>query len=80
MGEISAEELGRETSEILSRVEAGERVRVSMDRRPVAELVPVGQSLWIRGAAIEAVLRDAPADPVLLRDLAPIRGEQARDR
>jgi prevent-host-death family protein len=80
MGEISAQELARQTSGILRRVEAGDRVRVSVDGRPVAELVPLGQPLWIRGAAIEDVLRDAPADPGLLRDIAPIRGEQAGDR
>lgn len=30
-------------SQVLRRVEAGERLRVTVDGRPVADLVPIGQ-------------------------------------
>jgi antitoxin (DNA-binding transcriptional repressor) of toxin-antitoxin stability system len=55
------------------RVEAGERLQVTVSRRPVAELAPLGRSARISGAALERVLREAPADRALLDDLAPVR-------
>jgi prevent-host-death family protein len=38
---ISVRELRNKVSEVLRRVEAGERITVTVDRRPVAELVPL---------------------------------------
>ncbi len=73
MSEISARDLRNHTAAILRRVEAGERLRVTVSRRPVAELAPLGRQAWISGAALERVLRDAPADHGLLDDLAPLR-------
>lgn len=40
-GEISLRELRNDISEVLRRVEAGERLRVTVDRRAVAQLVPL---------------------------------------
>jgi prevent-host-death family protein len=46
--EISVRQLRNHTAEVLRRVEAGERLRVTVDRRPVAELVPLpGRSTWV---------------------------------
>jgi prevent-host-death family protein len=39
--DVSVRELRNHTAEVLRRVEAGERVRVTVDRRPVAELSPL---------------------------------------
>jgi prevent-host-death family protein len=39
--EVSVRELRNHVSEVLRRVEAGERLRVTVDRRPVAQLVPL---------------------------------------
>jgi prevent-host-death family protein len=75
MSDVSSRDLRNHTAEVLRRVEAGERVRVNVNHRPVAELVPLGRPLWMSGAAIERVLREAPADRGLLDDLAAIRGE-----
>lgn len=61
-------------------MEAGERLRVSVNRRPVAELVPLGRPCWFSGAAMERVLREAPADRLLLRDLALVRGQVVEPR
>jgi antitoxin (DNA-binding transcriptional repressor) of toxin-antitoxin stability system len=58
---------------VLRRVEAGERMRVTVSRRPVAELAPLRRPEWVSGAAMERVLRDAPADSGLLEDLAGLR-------
>ena len=38
---VSVRELRNTVSEILRRVEGGERVTVTVDRRPVAELIPL---------------------------------------
>lgn len=41
MDEIPARELRNEVSAVLRRVEAGERLRITLNGRPVAELVPL---------------------------------------
>jgi len=39
--EVSVRQLRNHTAEVLRRVEAGEMLLVTVDRRPVAELVPL---------------------------------------
>ena len=75
MADVSSRDLRNRTAEVLRRVEAGERVRISVNRRPVAELVPLDRPRWASGAAFERVLREAPADEALLEDLAGVRGQ-----
>jgi prevent-host-death family protein len=74
--EVSARELRNHTAAVLRRAEAGERLCVTVSRRPVAQLGPVQRIAWVSNAAMERVLREAPADSGLLDDLAPLR-EQA---
>jgi prevent-host-death family protein len=66
--EVSVRELRNHTAEVLRRVEAGERLRVTVDRRPVAELVPLpGRATWVpRQRALDALVQ---ADPALAREL-----------
>lgn len=78
MTDVSARDLRNHTAAVLRRVEAGERLRVTVSRRPVAELGPLGRPLWISGAAMQRVLREAPVDRALLEDLAALR-EQTID-
>ena len=73
MSDVSARDLRNHTAEVLRRVEAGERLRVNVNRRPVAELVPLARPAWSTGPAMERVIREAPADAELLDDLAPVR-------
>lgn len=80
MEDVSSRELRNRTAEVLRRVEAGERVRIQVNRRPVAELVPLGRPTWTSGAAIERVLAESPADPGLLDDLAAVRGQRVEPR
>ena len=75
MADVSSRDLRNRTAEVLRRVEAGERLRVSVNRRPVAELVPLTRPLWSPGAAMERVIAEAPADDKLLQDLRAVRGE-----
>jgi prevent-host-death family protein len=80
MSDVSSRELRNHTADVLRRVESGERVRISVNRRPVAELVPLNRPRWATGAGIERVLREASADAALLEDLSEIRGQVVEPR
>jgi prevent-host-death family protein len=71
--DVSARDLRNHTAALLRRAEAGERLRVTVSRRPVAELGPLGRPIWVSGATMERALREALADRGLLDDLAPVR-------
>jgi prevent-host-death family protein len=80
MSDVSSRELRNHTADVLRRVEAGERVRISVNRRPVAELVPLERPRWSSGPAMERILREASADTALLDDLAAVRGQVVEPR
>lgn len=67
--EISVRQLRNHTAEVLRRVEAGESLRVTVDRRPVAELVPLpARAAWVpRQRVIDALVQ---ADATLADELA----------
>jgi prevent-host-death family protein len=73
MSDVSARDLRNHMASVLRRAEAGERMQVTVSRRPVAQLGPLQRTTWASGAAMERVLRDAPADATLLDDLAVLR-------
>ena len=76
VSDVSARDLRNHTAAILRRAESGERLRVTVSRRPVAQLGPLERTTWASGPAMERVLLEAPADPALLGDLGFLR-EQA---
>ena len=77
--EISARDLRNHTRDVLRRAERGEPVRITVNRKPVAELRPIdARPMWVAGATMEHVIASAPADPALLEDLRPLR-EQVID-
>ena len=61
--EVSVRELRNHTADVLRRVEAGERLTVTVDRRPVAELVPLPRrATWVpRQRALAALVQTDPA-------------------
>jgi len=67
--DVSVRELRNHTAEVLRRVEAGERLRVTVDRRPVAELAPLpARDVWVgRQRAFDALVQ---ADTALRDELA----------
>jgi prevent-host-death family protein len=73
VSEVSARDLRNHTAAVLRRAESGERLLVTVSRRPVAQLMPLERPVWASGSAMERVLRQAPADAGLLDDLAPLR-------
>lgn len=80
MRDVSSRDLRNRTAILLRRVEAGERLRVNVNRRPVAEIVPLGRPQWVSGAVMTGVVRDAPADRGLLAELAPLREQTVTPR
>jgi prevent-host-death family protein len=68
--DVSLRELRNNVSDVLRRVEAGERLRVTVDRRPVAELLPLSRRRQaVPWTEVEAALPKIQADPGLDRDL-----------
>jgi prevent-host-death family protein len=60
--EVSVRELRNHTTAVLRRVESGQRLRVTVDRRPVAELVPLpAEDVWVPLARAVAGLVQADA-------------------
>ena len=67
--EVSVRELRNHMADVLRRVEAGERLRVTVDRRPVAELTPLpARATWVpRQRAVDSLVQ---ADVGLTEELA----------
>jgi prevent-host-death family protein len=71
MKTIPQRELRNRISQVLRQVEAGERLRVTVNGRPVADLVPVGgvRRTFLPKDEIVEILRRAPLDQTLAQDL-----------
>lgn len=80
MTEVASRELRNQTRALLDRVATGERIIVTVDGRPVAELSPVAdRSSWIsRERFIETIVAHQ-ADPELIADLRSIAGDETTD-
>ena len=77
---VSVRELRNRVSEVLRRVEGGERVTVTVDRRPVAELVPLRRRRTVPLEEARSVISRHAADPVLLpalREFLPDSTDEA---
>lgn len=61
-GSISVRDLRNTVSEVLRRVESGERLTVTVDRRPVAALVPLRRRRTVPVAEALAVASRHAAD------------------
>lgn len=80
MAEVSARDLRNHTREILERVERGESIEITLNRRPVAELHPARRKpYWVPWHVMERVIREHPADPGLLDDIAFMREQRIDD-
>lgn len=67
--DVSVRELRNHMADVLRRVEAGERLRVTVDRRPVAELAPLpARTRWVpKQRALDSLVQ---ADAGLTSELA----------
>jgi prevent-host-death family protein len=77
MPEVASRELRNDTAGVLRRVEAGEEVVVTVNGKPVAQLVPLQQTRrrWLPRSELVHRLRVAQADPGLRDDLARLAGD-----
>jgi prevent-host-death family protein len=69
---VSVRELRNGVSAILRRVETGERVTVTVDRRPVAEIVPLQRRRNATYTEALAIADRHPADRGLLEQLRAV--------
>jgi len=78
---VSIRELRNSTSDVISELEAGERLTLTVNRRPVADIVPhvENRNPWLPATELRRILREAPADRGLLDDLAEIRAAEIDD-
>lgn len=76
---VSVRELRNTVSEVLRQVEGGERVTVTVDRRPVAELIPLRRHRPVPiGEALSIVARHA-GDPGLLQEIRELLADTTDD-
>jgi prevent-host-death family protein len=71
MKTIPERELHNRIGGVLCEVEAGERIRVTVDGRPVADLVPIDgiRRTFVPRDRIIAILTQAPLDQLFTRDI-----------
>jgi antitoxin (DNA-binding transcriptional repressor) of toxin-antitoxin stability system len=76
--DVSVRELRNSTAAVVEELEAGERLTLTVNRRPVADILPhlEERDPWVPSAELRRIVREAPSDPGLLDDLAEIRGAE----
>jgi prevent-host-death family protein len=79
--EVASRDLRNNTADLLRRVDAGERVVITLRGRPVASLVPIEHTSkrWLPKAELVRRLAVAQADPGLRDDLARLAGDTTDD-
>ena len=79
--EISVRDLRNHTAQVVAAVRAGERLSLTVNRTPVADIVPheSARSPWVPSVTLREIVAEAGADSALLDDLAAIRGELIDD-
>jgi len=81
MKTIPQRELRNRISAVLRRVESGEIVRITVNGRPVADLVPIGGAhrTFVPWEEISQLLARAPLDPTFRRDINAAAGATIDD-
>lgn len=78
-GSIGARELRQNLSNVLKRVENGERLVITSRNRPVAELGPLGGQPRTLTRLIEEGRATPPLEPGGISDIEPIRDDLPPD-
>jgi antitoxin (DNA-binding transcriptional repressor) of toxin-antitoxin stability system len=78
---VSIRELRNSTAAVISQLQSGERLTLTVNRRPVADILPhvEDRDPWVPADELRRILREAPADAGLLTDLADIREGELDD-
>jgi prevent-host-death family protein len=74
--EISVRDLRNHTADVVAAVKSGERLSLTVNRLPVADIVPhrAQRSPWVSSRTLRSIIEEAGSDPELLADLADVRG------
>lgn len=74
--EIGVRDLRNRTAEVIAAVQAGERVVLTVNGEPTADLVPHGaRARWLDGGRLRSQLADRAADPALRQELDEAAGQ-----
>jgi prevent-host-death family protein len=81
MRSVSVRELRNHTADVIAAVEAGERIVLTSNGRPIADVVPhMERSRWVPGDfVLEALAGGAAADRELREDLDAVLGGTTDD-
>ena len=80
MGEVASRDLRNQTRALLDRVADGERITVTVNGRPVAELAPVTERpRWMSRSRFVHDVLVHQADAGLAADLASLAGDTTDD-
>lgn len=73
---VSVRELRNDTAAVVAAVRGGELVTLTVNREPVADIVPHrdSRSPWLPASDLRRIVEHAGADSELLADLADVRG------
>jgi antitoxin (DNA-binding transcriptional repressor) of toxin-antitoxin stability system len=79
--EVSVRDLRNGTAAVVAAVRGGERLTLTVNRDPVADIVPHVQqrSPWVGSTILREIRRQTPSDGGLLEDLAEVRGALVED-
>ena len=74
--EIGVRDLRNKTASVIDAVKAGERVILTVNGDPMADIVPHGQrTRWLGGAQLREQLRERAADSALHDELDHLTGQ-----
>jgi prevent-host-death family protein len=81
MTTVASRDLRNHTTEVLRQVSDGAHVTVTVNGRPVAEIIPVRamRPAWMSKGDLTDLLAHRQADPGLRDDLATLAGETIDD-
>lgn len=69
-------DLRNRTAQVIDAVKSGERVVLTVNGEPAADIVPHGQrTRWLSGSRLQEQLRDRAADPALRIELDESAGQ-----
>lgn len=73
--QISVRELRNHTADVVAAVRSGERLSLTVNREPVADIIPhqATRSPWVGSASLRRIVAETGADAGLLDDLAEVR-------
>jgi len=78
--EIGVRDLRNRTASVIDAVRAGERVTLTVNGEPAADIVPHGQrTRWLSGTQLQEQLRERTADPALRSELDQLAGQTLDD-